>query len=139
MPTPKYDYGDSPIATMTRKAFWDEEFEFFLPGSTTNAVANASALAVTDEVRFRLFDGDNTTELFTITDLVNSTNGSSITIDDRGTLLTTPAKASIKIINLDTDLAPGDYRFIIDVKDVSDSDRYQTVSIGFIRIKPGPT
>ena len=139
MPTPKLDFGKTPVATFPRKSFWDERFDFFLPGSTTDAVANAAAIALTDEVRFRLFSGDNTSPLITMDDLNNSANGSSVTIDDRGTLLTTACQVTIKLDDDDTDLAPGDYNFIIDVKDVSDSNRYQVACFGFIRIVDGMT
>jgi len=144
MPTPKFDLGKAPIATIPARSYWDEEFKLFVP--TANGVADADTvaanytqLAATDEVRFRLFDGDNTAALITVDDLNDSAKGTTLTINDRGDGSTVPARATVDFDNDDLDLAPKDYGFVLDVKDVSDSNRYQPACFGVIRIVASPT
>ena len=102
-------------------------------------VANYTQQAANDEVRMRVFDGDNRTAKFAFDDQNNSVpNGSSLEITQRGDGSTKTAEIEIKIDDNDLDLAPGDYGFIIDVKDIDDSSRYHVACRGVVRIVAGP-
>ena len=59
-------------------------------------------------------------------------------IDDRGDGSTTRAMATVKFTAADLDIAPKDYEFAIDVKDISDGGRYQPAGFGKIRVSNSP-
>ena len=72
------------------------------------------------------------------TDQAASTNGTTVTINTRGTTDTTPARVTVDLIGADTDLSEGTYKFLVDVQDHSDSDRWQPACRGTIRIEGAP-
>jgi len=144
MPTPKFDLGRAAIATIPARCFWDEEFKLFTPDGNgvvdaDTVPANYTQLAATDEVRFRLFDGDDTVAIIVADDQNPSGNGTTVTIDDKGDGSTVPARVTVKFAATDLNIAPKDYGFVIDIKDVSDGNRYQPACFGTIRIVASPT
>ena len=126
------------VSSIPARSAWDLTATLYLPSATSNAVAYAAVIANDDVVRFRLFSGDDTTALLTATNATPSTNGTTVTIDTRGVVATTPAAVTIKLSATDTDRAVGSYEFLLDVQDISDGSRWQPACRGTIAIESGP-
>lgn len=137
MAIPAFDLGI--IASIPARSAWDHEFTLYEPGATSTDVGFSAVMDVTDVARFRLFSDDDTAALITATDQAASANGTTVTINTRGTADTTPARITVDFDNDDLDLSEGDYLFIVDIMDDSDSDRWQPACHGKIRIIASPT
>jgi hypothetical protein len=117
---------------------WDMEFTMYEPDATSTDVGYSAVIAATDKVRFRLWSANDSTPLISAVDGTPSGGGTSVTIETRGTVNTTPARVTVKLSATDTDLALGSYGFLLDVMDDSDSDRYQPACRGTIKITSSP-
>jgi len=133
---PSFNLGH--VAAIPAGSDWDLEFTLYEPAATSTAADYAAVIAADDVVRFRLWSTDGNAALVSATDQAASTNGTTVTINARGTTDTTPARVTVDLIGADTDLSEGAYKFLVDVQDASDSDRWQPACRGTIRIEGAP-
>ena len=136
MPIPAFDLG--VIASIPARSAWDHEFTLYEPNATSTDAGFSAVLAAGDIARFRLFASDNVTPLITATDQTASANGTTVTINTRGTADTTPARVTVDFDDADLYIDPGNYLVILDIKDASDSSRWQPACYGTIRVIAGP-
>ena len=131
MANPLFDLGK--IATIPALADWDHEFTFYEPEAPSDDADYSAVLAVADVVRFRLWQTDGSAAALSFTSSANSANGSSITVEDRGSADTTPARITVDLAGADVTPA-GTHKFLIDVQDTSDSSRWFAACKGLIAI-----
>ena len=132
MANPACDLG--LIATLHAGVDWDHEFTLYLPEAPDDAAAQSAVLAAADVVRFRLWTVDATAAPLSFTDAAASSNGSTVTIETRGVASTTPARVTVDLVGADTDIAAGKWNWLLDVKDASDSNRWQPACHGQLKI-----
>tara|TARA_B100001123_G_C15064217_1_gene928859 strand:+ start:293 stop:703 length:411 start_codon:yes stop_codon:yes gene_type:complete len=125
------------VAQIPYGSDWDLEFKFYKPDAANDDAANAIGIAAGDDVRFRLWKTDAAAADVTITESSNSPNGSTLTINEDGTTGTIPARVTVDLDGDDTKFS-GIYKFIVDVKDASDSNRYFPACYGTINFVGGP-
>lgn len=133
---PVFDLG--LIAKIPAGSDWDLEFKLYEPEAASLAATYSAVIAADDVVRFRLWSTDGSAALITATDAAASDNGTTVTIDSRGVLDTTPAQATVALAAADTAQDVGTYKFLVDVQDASDSDRWQPACRGTIQITGAP-
>lgn len=132
---PAFDLG--LVCTIPKGQEWDQEFTFYEPNATSTNVDYSAVVAAGDVIRFRLWQENATSTLITATSAAASANGTEVSVETRGTADTTPARVTVKFDGDDTDQTEGTYMFLIDVQDVSDSNRWQPACRGTIKIEEG--
>jgi len=132
MAQPRFNLG--LIDEIPYGADWDHEFTFYEPEAPSDNIDYSAVLAVADVVRFRFWITDGSAATLSFTDTTDSANGSTITIDDRGTTDTTPARITVDLAGADTAQTVGTYQFLIDAQDASDGSRWFPVCKGTFRI-----
>lgn len=133
---PVFDLGT--IASVPARSSWDLKATLYQPSATTNSVSYAAVLGADDIVRFRAWSDDGDTPIISATDAAASAGGTTVTIDTRGVVETTPASVTVRLSATDTDQSVANYRWMIDIQDSSDSDRWQPACRGILQITSAP-